>query len=128
MVITKKELQTYFKEISCLMPIHRKQERLFLKKIKEDVRDYLNKHPEASYDNLIDYFDEPINIVYNYISSLDQEDLRKSISISKIKRTAVFILTAAIILLFIIRTVFFFDLWVETHNAIVTMEETVIGG
>lgn len=128
MSITKKELKTYFKQISFLMPIHRKQERLFLKKLKEEVQDYSNSHPEASYDSLLDHFDEPINVVYNYISSLDQEDLRKSISISKIKRTAVFILIAAIILLFIIRTVFFFDLWVETHNAIVTMEETVIGG
>lgn len=90
------------------------------------MQDYLDEHPGCTYEEMIDRFEEPADVVHNYISSLDQYQLCKQISLKRTIRTAVIVIVVVVIAALSIRTVLFYDAYKEAKETIITHEREVI--
>lgn len=76
-------IESYIKEIKLFLPIHRKNEKLFLSDIKNAIDDYANSAESISRELLIENFGEPKEIALNYISEQNSETLCNTIKKSK---------------------------------------------
>lgn len=121
-----KEIKQYLKRISMLLPIRGKAERLFLSHLKTSVTEYANDNPQCTIKDIIEKFEEPEAVVFNYLSALEQEELYKKLSIRKFIRRAIAIVLLLLTIYTVFRMVLLFDLYLEGKNSIIRIEETVI--
>lgn len=124
--ISNEQIKQYFKQIKLLLPIYSKEEKEFVKDLQKAVQDYIEEHPACTYEDILNRFEEPADVVHNYISSLDQYQLCKRISLKKTVRTAVIIIVVAVIVALSIRTALFYNAYKEAKETIITQEYTVI--
>lgn len=124
--ISNEQIKQYFKQIKLLLPIYSKEEKEFIKDLQKAVQDYIEEHPACTYEDILDRFEEPADVVHNYISSLDQYQLCKRISLKKTVRTAVIIIVVAVIAALSIRTALFYKAYKASHDTIITHERVVI--
>lgn len=126
-MVTDREIKTYISKIKTLLPIYSKQERQFIGNIKAGIDSFLDSNKNATLDDIICQFGEPIEIVQGYIDSLDIEVLINRMSIKKILyRIFSLALMSAVIAL----SVYSFTLYKAYQryvNTIVVETETVIG-
>ena len=122
----EKELTIYWKQIYNLLPIHTKDEKKFLKDFKLAVYDYVNQNQNCSYADIIDRFEEPIDVVHNYISSMDQNELCKKISVNVFIKKAVALLFIVMLGILGMRYYILYNLYQEAKDAIPVKEVTVI--
>lgn len=67
-----------------------KKEKLYLKQLKEQI----NEYEDRSYEELIDIFGEPIEIVKAYYDTIDNQYLLKRMNLKRIVTiTCIFVLT-----------------------------------
>lgn len=126
-MVSDKEIKAYISKIKTLLPVYSKQERQFIGNIKADIDSFLDSNKNATLDDIICQFGEPIEIVQGYIDSLDIEVLINRMSIKKILyRIFSLALMSAVIAL----SVYSFTLYKAYQryvNTIVVETETVIG-
>lgn len=120
------QLKQYFKQIKLLLPIYSKDEKIFMKDLQQSMQDYIEEHPACTYEDIVDHFEEPADVVHNYISSLDQFQLCKRISLKRTVRNAIVIVVIAVIAALCIRTALIYDVYKEAKETIITQEYTVI--
>ena len=70
----------YYKNVKRLFPIHLKKERLYLQQLKEQIDEYEN----CSYDELVETFGEPIDIVKSYYDTINSRYLLLRMNIKRI--------------------------------------------
>lgn len=75
---------------------------------------------------LIEEFEEPADVVHNYISSLDQEEICRRVSFRKIVSRALIILTISVIVFLAFYSYLNYSLYQEIKNTIIVKEETII--
>ena len=63
-------IKKYIKNIWTIMPMHTKKEKFYLNELKKHLNEYLDDHPQCSYDDIVQQFGEPKDIVVEYILSL----------------------------------------------------------
>lgn len=91
-------MKTYFRDIYDLLPCSRKEKRRLIDTIKINMNTYLEEHPEATTNDIEQYFGTPAVIVTSYINSVDSKKLVKNLRLRKtIKRIVV--TTAAVLML-----------------------------
>ncbi len=124
--ISNEEVNQYFKQIKQLLPIYSKDEKNFIRDLRKSVQDYMDEHPGCTYDDISNRFEEPADVVHNYISSLDQYQLCKQISLKRAIRNAVIVIAAVVIAASIIRTILFYEAYKAAKGPIIKEEYTVI--
>lgn len=124
--ISNEEVNQYFKQIKLLLPIYSKDEKNFIRDLQKSVRDYMDEHPGCTYEDILDRFEESADVVHNYISSLDQYQLCKQISLKRTIRNAVIVIAAVVIVALTIRTILFYDAYKAAKESIITYEQEVI--
>lgn len=122
----ERQLKQYLKEVCLLLPIYGKEERIFIKDLKESILEYIELNPCCTWEDVVSHFEEPEEAVYNYITSLDQSQLCKRISLRKTIVKAIAIITIAVVVVLCARTYFYYDLYQQVQDAIATEESTVI--
>lgn len=122
----EKQLKEYLKEIRLLLPVYGKEERKFIKDLKESITEYIELNPDCTWEDVICHFECPKDSVYNYITSLDQSQLCKSISLRKTITKAVIIITIVVVVVLCARTYFYYDLYQQAQDAIANRETTII--
>lgn len=122
----KKELDVYFKQIKKLFPLYSKEEKRFLQDFKKAVYDFVSLSADCSFEDVIERFESPSDVVHNYISSIDQEYLFKKMSIVSLLKKILLTITIALILYFGMHYYYLYNLYIETQNQIITEEYTVI--
>ena len=70
-------IKKYIKNIWTIMPMHTKKEKFYVSELKKHLNEYLDDHPQCSYDDIVQQFGEPKDIVVEYIQSSDENDLIK---------------------------------------------------
>ena len=70
-------IKKYIKNIWTIMPMHTKKEKFHL-------NEYLDDHPQCSYDDIVQQFGEPKDIVVNYIQNSDENGLIKRMKLKSI--------------------------------------------
>ena len=68
-------IKKYIKNIWAIMPMHTKKEKFYLNELKKHLNEYLDDHPQCSYDDIVQQFGEPKDIVVNYIQNSDENGL-----------------------------------------------------
>lgn len=121
-----KALKQYFKQIKLLLPIYSKEEKIFINDLKKVIDEYIESNPNCTYEEILERFEEPTDVVFNYISCLDQHELCKKISLRKTIKKAIIITVSVVIITCAIRIIFLYDSHLKSINTIVTHERVVI--
>lgn len=122
----EKQLKHHLNEIRLLLPIYGKDERKFIKDLKEAMTEFVEQNPDSTWNEIISHFEEPQDVVYNYLTSLDQSQLCKRISLRKTIAKAIIVITIAIIAMLCVRTYFYYDLYKDAQNSIISRETIII--
>ena len=77
-------IKKYIKNIWTIMPMHTKKEKFYVSELKKHLNEYLDDHPQCSYDDIVQQFGEPKDIVVNYIQNSDENDLIKRMKLKSI--------------------------------------------
>ena len=78
-------IKKYIKNIWTIMPMHTKKEKFYVSELKKHLNEYLDDHPQCSYDDIVQQFGEPKDIVVEYIQSSDENDLIKRMKLKMLK-------------------------------------------
>ena len=70
----------YYRDVKKLFPIYAKKERFYLKQLKEQI----NEYDDATYDELVNNFGDPIEIVKSYYETVNSRYLLKRINLKRI--------------------------------------------
>ncbi|MFR1725269.1 DUF6120 family protein [Emergencia timonensis] len=108
-----------------MLPVYGKEERVFLKDLKASITEYIELNLGCTWEDVVSHFEEPKDAVYNYIISLDQPQLCKRISLRKTITKAIIIITVVVVVVLSVKTYFYYDLYKEAQNSIMT-HETII--
>ena len=122
----EKQLKQYLKKVRLLLPIYGRDERKFIKDLKDSIIEFIEQNMGCTWEDIIDHFEEPQEVVYNYTSSLDQSQLCKRISLRKMIIKAIVMITVAILVVLSIKTYFYYDLYKEAQSQITTHETIII--
>ncbi len=120
---TEKAMRQYLKKIKLLLPIHGKEERRFLKDYKTSLEAFLADHPACTPEEFRDHFESPEDVVYNYISSLDQQQICKRIAF---RRTIVKIFLCVCAIALICWLVMLWNIYTYEHTQVITEKLVVI--
>ena len=123
---SRKSATIYLKQIRVLLPIHTKDEKKFLNDFNKAVYDYVSENQNCTYNDIVDRFEPPVDVVHNYISSMDQDQLCKKVSLNSAIKKAIAIIVIAMIGILGMRYYILYDLYQEAKDAIPTKEVTVI--
>ena len=93
----------YIKQISRILPLHTKKERLFLSELKDSVMRFTEETEDCSFDLITERFGKPLDVVHDYLSSLDKIELQQALSKSRLIKGCILVaLLVALIILFAI--------------------------
>lgn len=126
-MVTDKEIKTYISKVKTLLPIYSKQERQFISNIKASIYSFLDSNKNATLDDIVCQFGEPIDIVQGYIDSLDIEVLINRMSIKKILLRIFLLALVSALIALSIYSVTMYKAYQRYVNTIVVETETVIG-
>ncbi len=124
--ISQTELKQYFKQIKLLLPIYGKEEKVFINDLKKAVDAYVEEHPDCTYADILERFEEPAEVVYNYIASLDQHALCKRISLRKTIKRAIIIVVIAAVATFAVRIFLHYASYIEGKESYINREVIII--
>lgn len=122
-----KETSKYFKQLRLLLPIYRKQEKKFIADLKAAVDEYADANPDCSYDDIVSRFEAPAEVVHNYISSMDENDLYNALSSRKLLKRFIAFAVAIILVAFALWCGVLYKAHIDSKNSVITQEYTVIG-
>ena len=77
----------YIKQTQMLFPIIRKKERIYLKSLYNDLIEYCNINKISNLQELFHEYGSPTQIVQEYLSSLNESDLKNCLKRKHIKKT-----------------------------------------
>lgn len=121
-----KEVNLYLKQIKLLLPIKRKEEKAFLSQLKSAIEDFVDDNPSCTIEDILERFEDPQTVVYNYISTIDPHKLCKTIALKKYIQRGIIIILLLAALFTAFRMALFYDLYQEAKNTNMVTEETVI--
>ena len=89
----------YIRRCKSCFPVYGKEERRFLKALKQQIEDYAHNNEGISYEQLEETFGTPLDVVNEYFNSVEEERLlTKRITLSKyVHKTIVAILLIVMI-------------------------------
>jgi uncharacterized membrane protein len=124
--IDDNDLRSYFNQIKSLLPIFGKEEKKFFAYFREEVDEFLAANPECDFEQLVEYFGKPNEIVSEYIGNADLKYLTNRIRIAK--HMKLFIAIVLILAVVATLTAFALDykLYLEAKNAEVHEIETIL--
>lgn len=122
----KSSKDRYSGEIKVLFPIFGKAEKDFLKKLVVRIDEFTNDHEDASYENFIEEFGMPTEIVSAYYESIDFEYLLHKMKVrNMIKKVLLIIMTILVSVCIWLLSLLYIG-YQETINSVITEVETVI--
>lgn len=76
-------IHRYYYEIRSVLPCGGKLKRKVIKKIHENISEYLKEKPKADYSEIVSRFGTPQQIASTYIDEMQTHELLKRIKINK---------------------------------------------
>lgn len=125
-MVSDKEIKAYISKIKTLLPVYSKQERQFIGNIKAGIDSFLDSNKNATIDDIICQFGEPIEIVQGYIDSLDVDVLINRMSIKKILYRLFLLALMSAVIALSVYSVTMYKAYQRYVNTIVVETETVI--
>ena len=82
----------YIKQTQMLFPIIRKKERIYLKSLYNDLIEYCDINKISNLQELFHEYGPPAQIVQEYLSSLNEADLKNCLKRKHIKKIFIYML------------------------------------
>lgn len=80
----------YYRNVKKLFPVYLKKEKSYLKQLKEQIDEY----EDTSYEELVDIFGDPIDIVKAYYDTINSNYLLKRMNLKRfVTTTCILVLT-----------------------------------
>ena len=70
-----KNCSRYMRDLKHLFPVYGKKQKAYLHTIKSSIEDYYASSPNPSYEDLINHFGAPQEIIGDYIREQNTQDL-----------------------------------------------------
>ena len=67
--------EPYIHNIWTIMPMHTDKEKFYLLDLKKHLKEFMDDHPDCSYEDIVEHFGEPKDIVVEYIQNSDENYL-----------------------------------------------------
>lgn len=67
--------EQYIHKIWTIMPMHTDKEKFYLLDLKKHLKEFMDDHPDCSYEDIVEHFGEPKDIVVEYIQNSDENYL-----------------------------------------------------
>ena len=116
----------YIKQISHLLPLHTKKERLFLNELKDSVMRFTEETEDCSFDLITERFGKPLDVVHDYLSSLGKIELQQALYKSRLVKGCILAaMIGILIILFVIWLYEYLDYRHQWDNNIV-LEEIIV--
>lgn len=106
------EVSKYYKNIKTLLPINGKAEKQYLTGFKNNLSEFSQENPNASYQEIIDEFGEPKDIIISYLDNCDEDYIFKKLN----TRNIVFKLSKIITIIAICLSLWFCFLWYRGYE------------
>lgn len=119
-------IKLYLKNIWTIMPIHSKDEKVHLLAIKEQLHEFLDDYPECTYEDIVQQFGEPKDVVIHYLQSMEEDELIGRMKIRSLIQTFLMVLTTACIILAIYMGSLWYGYVQEEKDSIIYDIETTI--
>lgn len=94
----KNYIRKYLYECKILLPLHRKEEKTFLKRLKENINEYSMEKENITYEDIIDRFGKPTEVVNSYIADLDSEDIIKNLNKRRVFKLFMLVITGIVLI------------------------------
>ena len=59
-----RELKIYLKQIKTFMPFCGKEEKSFIQDLRQNIEDYIEAHPDCTWDEVAEQFETPQEAVF----------------------------------------------------------------
>ncbi|HJD38208.1 MAG TPA: hypothetical protein IAA00_15005 [Candidatus Blautia ornithocaccae] len=104
--------ETFYKRVRCLFPSIGFKEGKFLRELRFNLRDYSFSHPNSTYEDIVDFFGSPEEIMINYVESEGIDKIEKRFTIRKYIR----LLTYGVFIFLFFIWVTFFLFWANIYH------------
>lgn len=125
MKVTTKQIDDYMKKTRILFPYISKAERRYLKKLRQTIIEYVESEA-PTFDNVIETFGTPQEIVNEYIMNIDIDILYKRLKFRKTIFFTALIIIIAVVIVSTFKLYYYHDLYVKALDSIPLVEETII--
>ena len=110
-----KTCRKYYRSLKLLLPHKGREERLFLKSIRERLEIFSHNHREMDYDSICETLGTPQEMMENYFEQADVDHLIRQIRLHTVIRAAIILLIVIILAGFLIRSGLFYRLSGESR-------------
>lgn len=121
-----KEAKKYYKNIKKLFPLNGKNEKIFLLNLQEQIKEFCEDKTVITYDELIEEFGTPIDIVITYYQSIDSDYILKKINTKKIVKICLILFVALCFILITWRCYLYYQSYQDYQNALPSYDEITI--
>lgn len=113
----------YIRQCRSLFPVYGKLERTFLKRLKVQVDEHLELFPSSSYEELLEQFGTPREVVLEYYNTIDDDYLLRKTNLVKHVRCFLGIIVTVIVIFFVYRSYMVYQSFQEIKDSRIIYEE-----
>lgn len=122
----RKKTRQYFRRVRIFLPVYGKDEKQFVRNLRNDMEEYIDAHPSCSWKDICDEFETPYEAVYGYLSAFPAKDLCRSIRSRKRIRIVLIIVLILSALIFTFKTYQYYLMCEDSKDNIVVYYQEVI--
>lgn len=112
-IVTRK----YIRRCKSCFPVYGREERRFLKRLRQQIEDYVQNNEGLSYEQLEEAFGSPIDVVNEYFESVEEESLlTKRITFSKYVRKTIVAILVIIMIFFACEQFIYYKAYKDNQN------------
>lgn len=115
-------IKKYIKSCKRLFPVYGKYEKQFLNKIKQQINEYVEAFPNTTYEELIDQFGSPKDVVISYYENVDDDYLLKKTNLVKTLRVFCVSFTFFLICFFGYRSYIIYQAYLDAKDTVIIHE------
>ena len=116
----------YIRQCRQLFPVYGKYERLFLKRLRNQITEHLSQHPNITYEELLLHFGSPKEIVLEYYDTVDDDYLLNKTNLVRTVRKFCLIISLLFITYLGYRSYVIYEARLEAKDSNIIYEETTI--
>lgn len=119
-------IKKYLRNCRRLFPIYGKYERRFMNRLKEQIQEHIDSSSNLNYEELVEQFGSPKDVVVEYYNSVDDDYLLKKTNLVKQIKRVLFVILTVVLIYFAVNFVLLYKSYKDVQDSIIIHEETII--
>lgn len=118
-----KDVKKYLKDIKLLFPVFSKDEKIYFARLKEQI---LKENDDITYDECIEKYGDPVEIISEYYEEIDTENIIKKIKKQHFLKKVFIIVICLIMVTFCFKSYLIYKDYRESRNSKIDEIESTI--